>query len=133
MPITNERVGEAMYATLEFLAEHGPSAVLEIETYVGEKIRPTPGESSPRGHGRPEWAYRNRWTSTQMVHAGFMTKSGSGVWDITDAGREALGASADPAELFARVRAAENAWNASHKPAKRRAWLVRGSSVLGVN
>lgn len=133
MPVTNERKGEALYATLEYLAEHGSSPVQDVETYISETIHPTPEESQPRGHGWPEWAYRNRWTSTQMVHAGFITKDGSGVWDITDDGRAAFQRNQSPAALFATIRAGEKAWRAAHKPAQRRAWLVRGSSVQGVN
>ncbi len=133
MPVTNERVAEFMHATLTFLAQHGPSAVQRVEQHLAESVRPTTDESGLRGNGQPEWAYRNRWTSTQMVHAGFITKDGTGVWDITEAGRQAFSQSPNAVSLFEAVRGGEKVWKASHAPAQRRAWLLRGSSVLGVN
>lgn len=133
MPITNERVADYVLATLRFLSLHESALVQDVETHLADTLRPGPEESGIQSNGQPEWAYRNRWTGTRMVHAGFISKDGSGIWSITDAGRSALSQYPDPASLFQGVLDRERLWKDTQSQARRRAWLVRGSSVLGVN
>lgn len=133
MPISQERVGEFLRESLEFLSQRDSAARQEVLDHLSKELRPTPEESTTDNKGRVDWTTRYLWSSVGLSKAGWMTKDGNGTWAATDAGREGLKRYSDPESFRQAVHLAYKAWEASNKPAQRRAWLVRGSSVLGIN
>ena len=133
MPITQQRVGEFLREGLSYLAQHESRTRQEVVDHLETAMQPSPDESEPDKNDRPWWQTRFLWTSVGMVKAGWMTKDGSGVWAVTPAGRQALDQYPDPESFRLAAHHAYREWEKSSKPAQRRAWLVRGSSVLGVN
>lgn len=133
MPVTQERVGQFLFATLDYLSKRENATRDEIIEYLGTALSPTATEAQLGPRGQPDWVIRFFWYTVGMVKAGWITKDGQGVWAATDDGRQALVAYPDPPALLAATDAAYKAWEKSNRPAQRRAWLVRGSSVLGVN
>lgn len=101
--------------------------------HLATAMTPTPDETELDKNGRPSWHTRFLWTSVGMVKAGWMTKDGGGVWAATPRGQEALAQHPDPESFRLAAHAAYREWEKASKPAQRRAWLIRGSSVLGVN
>ena len=133
MPISQKRIGEFLYETLVFLSQAESSRRDELIGHLAETLQPTPEEAQLGARDRPDWLTRYLWYTVGMVKAGWITKDGRGVWAATDAGRAALATYRDPASLLAATDAAYKAWEAAARGPQRRAWLVRGSSVLGVN
>lgn len=133
MPISQERVGEFLLESLTFLSQRDAATRQEVMDHLERTVRPTPEEATADNKGRIDWRTRYLWSSVGMVKAGWMTKDGSGIWAATPAGLEALKKYPESESFRQAVYAAYKAWEASNKPAQRRAWLVRGSSVLGVN
>lgn len=133
MPITQQRVGELLRAAMEYLAQHESRTRQEVLDHLGETVRPTPDETEPDTTGKPMWQDRFLWASVGMVKAGWITKDGGGVWAATQAGRDALATHPDPESFRLANHRAYHEWRQATKPAQRRAWLVRGSSVLGLN
>jgi len=134
MPISQERVGEFLRESLEFLSQRDTATPQEVMDHLEHALRPTPEEEGTAdGRGRADWATRYLWSSVGMVKAGWMTKDGSGTWAATPEGRAALKDYPEPEPFRQAVHSAYKAWEASSMPAQRRAWLVRGSSVLGIN
>ncbi len=134
MPVSLEREREFIRAAMEFLAEVESATRKEVLNHVEQAVPPTADERrvNPKS-GRVDWQLRVLWASTGLVKAGYITKDGSGTWTVTDKGREALVRYPDPAAFKSAVDSAYREWAAANKPAQRRAWLVRGSSVLGIN
>lgn len=133
MPITQERVGEFLRESLEFLSERESATRQEVMDHLEKELQPTADEAAADKNGRSDWATRYLWASVGMVKAGWLTKDGYGVWHATPEGAAALRKHSEPEPFRLAVLAAYRAWEASKKPPQRRAWLVRGSSVLGVN
>lgn len=133
MPITQERVGEFLLGALAFLSERESATRQAVMDHLERRLQPTLDEATADSKGRVDWETRFLWTSVGMVKAGWITKDGNGIWAATTEGREALRRYPEPESFRQAVHAAYKAWEASNKPAQRRAWLVRGSSVLGVN
>lgn len=133
MPITQERVGEYLRESLAYLAERESAPRQEVLAHLEQALSPTADEAMEDGKGRRDWVTRYLWASVGMVKAGWVTKDGSGVWAATAAGRDALKKYPEAKPFRKATYAAYKAWEASTKPAQRRAWLVRGSSVLGFN
>ena len=131
MAIPKERVNEFNRAALEFLADGAPRRRTEVTDHLRTALAPTPEESALQSDGRPQWMVRFTWASSGLVRAGFLTKDGAGVWTITPEGLQALKDYPDAATLGAEVDRRYEDWRSSRP--RRRAWLLRGSSVLGVN
>ena len=90
MPITAERVKPYLREGLAFVAEHGSAIRNDVLAHLEKTFQPTEEEREADKHGRPDWATRFLWWSVTLTKAGWMTKDGSGVWAVTDAGRRAL-------------------------------------------
>ena len=133
MPISQERIGEFLRESLAFVAQRESRTRQEVLDHLEQTFRPTPEESIPDKNGRPEWVVRYLWSSSGLTGPGWLTKDGWGVWTATPEGVEALAKYPESEPFRAAVNEAYRAWLASKKPAQRRAWLVRGSSVLGMN
>lgn len=133
MPISQKRIGEFLFETLVFLSGADSRSRDELIQHLEQTVVPTPEEAQLGSRGRPDWLTRYLWYTVGMVKAGWITKDGRGVWEATDAGRAALAAYPDASSLLAATDAAYKVWEAGTRRPQRRAWLVRGSSVLGVN
>ena len=130
--ITTEWSAKGCKAVLELLAERGqPLSRSEIVEVLRERLRPS-GEAleDPVQRCR-EMVTQIGWGTTDLRAAGWLDKSGTGVWSITDAGRQALIDHPDAFDL--RQTAAAIYRENLPPPPSRRAWLVRGASVLGEN
>ncbi|MCA1671308.1 MAG: winged helix-turn-helix domain-containing protein [Actinobacteria bacterium] len=133
MPISQKRIGEFLYESLVFLASAESRRRDEIIAHLEDTIHPTAEEAQVGSRGTPDWVTRWLWSTVGPVKAGWVTKDGFGIWAATDEGRAALEQHSDPSSLLAAANDAYKAWEASARRPQRRAWLVRGSSVLGVN
>jgi len=131
--IAKQRVGEFLREALSYLAQHESRTRQQVVDHLASALQPTSEEKEPDKNGRPAWETRFMWQTLGMVKAGWITKDGSGVWTVTPSGREALDHYPDPQSLRLASYRAYRDWAKASKPAQRRAWLVRGSSVLGVN
>jgi 5-methylcytosine-specific restriction enzyme B len=121
---------------LEHLRDEGPSIHrLELKDTLEAELQPTSDHAlEALTNDQPRWWNLIAWGSTDLVAAGWMTKDGSGVWTITDAGRQALVDFPDSTELRNRAKKLyQEKYKAKVEQSTQRAWLVRGSSVLGVN
>jgi 5-methylcytosine-specific restriction protein B len=133
MPITMQRTGVLLRAAMEYLAEYDTRTRQEILDHLSDTMDLTPDERELDKNGRQAWEIRFLWTSVGMVKAGWVTKDGSGVWAATPAGRQSLASYPDSESFRLAVHHAYQQWEKASKPAQRRGWLVRGSSVLGAN
>ncbi len=133
MPIRQERIGQFLFETLSFLSQHESRSRDDILEHLDRVLEPSAEETQLGKSGRPDWVIRFLWYTVGMVKAGWITKDGRGVWAATDDGRLALDKFPNAPSLLAATDAAYRSWNESQQVPQRRAWLVRGSSVLGVN
>ncbi|MGI8631821.1 MAG: AAA family ATPase [Solirubrobacterales bacterium] len=132
--ITGKLMSEMLREATVFLAERGePTSKDDVLARLGGAFELTSEERQIVRNGLEAWADRFLWMSIGLVKAGWITKDGAGVWSVTDTGKEAIRAHPDPVTFQAAIDDAYRAWQQSRAPAQRRAWLVRGSSVLGVN
>ncbi|MDO8392478.1 MAG: AAA family ATPase [Actinomycetota bacterium] len=124
-----------MRATLELLAARvGPMPRNEVMASLRERLAPDGVDVEVQSNKHERWWSYIAWGTSYLVAAEWMIKDGSGVWSITDKGRAALQQYVDPNELRrVAVKAYRDARADAAEQATRRAWLVRGSSVLGVN
>jgi 5-methylcytosine-specific restriction protein B len=124
-----------MRNTLELLAAHdGPMSRGEIMTALREQLNPQGADIEVQSNKHERWWSYIAWGTSYLVAADWMTKDGSGYWAITDQGRAALLQHPDPKDLrLAAVKIYRSARAEATEQATRRAWLIRGSSVLGVN
>jgi restriction endonuclease Mrr len=83
--------------------------------------------------GGIRWEAALHWQTSGLSRAGWLVKDGSGTWSITDTGREALERFPDPVALKAESDQIYRAWYEASRAQRRRAWLIRGSSVRGTN
>jgi 5-methylcytosine-specific restriction protein B len=131
-----ERTGVRLRGVGEYLRQHGGTAnkniILES---IADLLEPTDDELTMRSDGQPKWRNDVEWQSTNLVKARWLTKDGSGVWTITPDGIEALDKYPDPTEYHAESIRRFNQWkrDRDQNQVRRRAWLIRGSSVLGIN
>lgn len=125
---------EGMRATLELLVENGGSmAKADVMAAIKSRLKPS-GEALEIVAGNERWFTYVSWATTDLRAAGWMIKDGSGLWRITPDGREALTRYPDALEMRSVAKRLYREANALIvEQSIRRAWLVRGSSVLGVN
>jgi 5-methylcytosine-specific restriction protein B len=129
-----ERTGLRLRGVLQYLDEHGPSATRhEIVDAVAPLLAPNDEELVLRANGTTKWLNDLLFQTTNLVKAGWMTKDGWGLWTITDAGRRALREFPDSTEFHRESSRRFQQWRRDRDRTRQRAWLIRGSSVLGVN
>jgi hypothetical protein len=134
METWTERTGVRLRGVLQHLADQGGSAIRqELVDAVAPLLPPNEEELVLRANGTPKWLNDLLFQTTNLVKAGWMTKDGSGNWSITDAGREALQEYPDSTEFHRESNRRFQQWRRDRDRVRQRAWLVRGSSVLGVN
>ncbi|MGH9223384.1 MAG: AAA family ATPase [Acidimicrobiales bacterium] len=131
--ITQKRVSEMLREATSFLVGRGePTSRADIVAHLDRSFDFTPEEREVV-RGLEAWNERFLWMSIGLVKAGWVTKDGSGVWTSTEEAQAALARYPDPASFQRAIDSAYQAWRRTNRPAQRRGWLVRGSSVLGVN
>jgi 5-methylcytosine-specific restriction protein B len=95
-------------------------------------IPPTGADAEQLSNGRSKWTNDLLWQTTNLSKAGWIAKDGRGNWQITAAGRDALVRFPASPDFQAESNRLFRVWNEDRK-AQHRAWLIRGSSVLGAN
>lgn len=134
MKSRSERVAERLQAALVFLAERGsPTPRSEIIAHLLDRFPPVGDETAVVSNGSLRWENDFWWQTTNLVKAGWITKDGRGTWTITDKGRQAIIDHPEPIDIQRAAFRLFSAWNQARKAPQHRAWLIRGSSVLGVN
>lgn len=129
-----ERTGFRLRAVLQHLADHGGTATRhEILDAVAPLLPPNDDERTLRSNGTEKWMNDLLFQTTNLVKAGWMTKDGSGTWSITPAGHQALVDLPDATEFHRESSRRFQQWRKDRDLVRQRAWLIRGSSVLGVN
>jgi 5-methylcytosine-specific restriction protein B len=117
-----------------YLRDDGPSASRsEVLAHVETILEPDEDELKERSKGQTVWENNLLWQTTNLVKAGWLTKDGKGTWTITPEGVTALDEFPDPAEYHRESTRRFNEWTKERDSDRRRAWLIRGSSVLGTN
>ena len=71
----------------------------EIFEILRGRLNPTGDALEVLSNGAERWRNLIGWGSTDLKAAGWLNKSGTGVWSITDAGRQALHDHPDPYQL----------------------------------
>lgn len=130
-----ERTGARLRGVLQHLSDHGPTeSAKQILASLEPLLEPNDAELEIRSNGEPIWLNDVQWQTTNLVKAGWMTKDGRGNWTITDAGRGALEEFPDSTAFHSEANRLLQEWRRERDlTGRRRAWLIRGSSVLGVN
>jgi len=131
-----ERTGVRLRAVGLYLVEHGGTANKnDVLASVASVLEPTEDELVLRSDTFPKWRNDVEWQSTNLVKAGWMTKDGRGEWAITPEGVKALEQFENPTEYHTASIHQFNEWKRERdrNAVRRRAWLIRGSSVLGAN
>src|SRR5690606_3900527 len=96
-----QRTGTRLRALAEYLRDHGRTAKWqEIVEGIAQVLEPNEYEATVRSNGYPVWLSDLLWQTTNMVKAGWLTKDGSGMWTLTDAGVAALDDHVDPADFL---------------------------------
>ena len=128
------RTGMRLRALAEYLRDHGGTAKRQdIVEGIAHVLEPNEYEATVRSNGQPIWLNDVLWQTTNMVKAGWLTKDGAGTWTLTDAGVKALDDHPDPTDFHRTATRLFNEWKRERDQTRRRAWLIRGASVLGVN
>jgi 5-methylcytosine-specific restriction protein B len=110
-------------------ADH-PLPSSEVLAQVAEAVELTPHEASPAAGGKQRAETFLRFGSSWATTLGWVTKKG-GRWSLTEAGVEALDHITDKSTLYPVL---SKLYRQEMKtPGGRRAWLVRGASVNGLN
>ncbi len=134
MTTLNERsVPRLRELMAELARRNGPTVKEELFRHVAQMFPPAGDELVIQKNRLPRWETDLLWKSTNMAKAGWLVKDGRGSWSITPAGRDALGRIPDPDAFHVEGARLFSEWNEQRKAPQRRAWLVRGSSVLGIN
>jgi 5-methylcytosine-specific restriction protein B len=130
--ITAEWQAKGGKAVLELLAERGePMHYSKIIDVLRERLHPSGEALEVMSNGAERWFNLVAWGATDQRAAGWLEKSGTGMWSITDAGRQAL---IDHPDAFELRQIAKRIYREKLPPRPtRRAWLVRGASVRGEN
>jgi 5-methylcytosine-specific restriction protein B len=129
------RTGVRLRGIGEYLRTHGGTAnKSDILAWVAGLLEPNDDEKTLRSTGDPKWQNDVEWQSTTLVKAQWMTKDGTGVWTITPEGVQALDDHPEAADYHTEAIRRFNEWRRERDEKRvRRAWLIRGSSVRGVN
>ena len=141
---------------LQVLADHPDGLPAgEVLSRAEQILPPTPFEDQDydKRPGVRRYPKKMRFDTIKLVKAGWMTK-GEGMWTLTEAGHEAYEKFADPEDLDRESRLLYQQWKTSQPISQfdsaddaedveaaqleesdqhRRAWLVRGANVDGVN
>lgn len=130
-----ERTGVRLRGVLEYLRDHGGTAPKAEIVATLEALLPTNDhEASLRSNGQPVWVNDVLWQTTNLVKAEWMTKDGAGTWTITPAGLEALERYPDGLSFHRESNRRFAVWKRERdEKSRRRAWLVRGTSVRGAD
>ncbi|MCA1694089.1 MAG: AAA family ATPase, partial [Actinobacteria bacterium] len=129
-----ERTGVRLRGVLQYLADHGGTTTRQVIIDAIEPLLPPNSEELvKRSNGTAKWLNDLLFQTTNLVKAGWMTKDGAGTWTIADAGREALEQFPDSTEFHRESNRRFQQWRRERDRVRQRAWLIRGSSVLGVN
>jgi hypothetical protein len=134
MANSTEWQNDGMRATLELLAENDrPMRRLAIADALRSRFTPEGDDLTVVSNGSERWWNYIAWGTSGLTAAGWLFKD-KGDWSITEEGRAALVRYPVGKDL----RTAANQLYALRREALaessvRRAWLVRGSSVIGVN
>ncbi|WP_051062186.1 AAA family ATPase [Ilumatobacter nonamiensis] len=128
-----------MRPILELLVDAGGTLQRsDVQAALREEWQPTdPHEIEIQSNGQERWWSYVAWGTSDLVKTGVMAKDGSGTWSVTDAGTSMLGEIADPRafanEIRQRARKIRKSARLARADESQRAWLVRGSSVLGAS
>ncbi len=150
------RQGEIQRAIFQVLSgEPNGLPVAEVLARAEAVLPPTPFEDEdyPNQPGVRRYPKKQRFATIGAVKAGWLIKD-KGTWCLTDEGRAALSEYPDPEDFEREARIRYQAW-AAQRPSdqfdttedaedaeaarlekseqQRRAWLVRGANVSGVN
>jgi 5-methylcytosine-specific restriction enzyme B len=126
-----QRMARRMFTVLQVLDERGPKLPKgEVVDAVRVAVPPTEEERKLRRSGTEAWVTTFTFATINLVRSGWLTKDGEGTWGISEAGRKALTEWPNPDALFAEAR---TRYKAFQQQQIRRAWLLRGSAVLGQN
>jgi 5-methylcytosine-specific restriction enzyme B len=127
-----EAQSTGMAAVLNALLD-GPVHRLVIKDIVEKQLQPDEELREQTSNGIEKWWNYVTWGSTTMSKVGWITKDGSGNWQITGAGRSAAAQFTATDALRREANRLYAEWRKSTLPPTRRAWLIRGSSVRGAN
>ena len=134
MTTVYERNAPRVRELLSYLVECGDARRQELIQHVREKYPPTGEDQDLLPDGQARWENDLLWQSTNQVKAGWLTKDGRGNWRATDAAADVLKRFPDPTEFQKEAEKRYQAWHKAWKEqSKRRAWLIRGSSVRGAS
>jgi 5-methylcytosine-specific restriction enzyme B len=129
----------AIRRILEMLVDAGGTLQRsDIQPVLRKQLQPSdPDDLEVQSNGQERWWSAVAWGTTDLVQGGALTKDGAGTWTITDDGRQLLAEFPDGRELLLEVKRRGREWRKQRKlaqaDASQRAWLVRGSSVLGTS
>jgi 5-methylcytosine-specific restriction protein B len=131
----SERIGQRLQAALVLLAERSePTPRSEVIDFLAAHFPPEGNEADIVAGGKEQrWRDQFLWQTTNLVKAGWIVKDGRGTWTITDKGRQAIHDYPEAISIHREANRLFNEWNQERKSVQHRAWLIRGSSVLGVN
>jgi 5-methylcytosine-specific restriction protein B len=114
-----DQMRAAMRSVCEILADNPQGLhVTDIASQVKAAQERRWGQPAVAVTGKTTFESRLRWWSVGLVKAGWITKSGSGIWAITDEGRQALGTFADPTSFGAEVDRLYSVWKHADDAAK---------------
>ena len=129
-----EKTGTRLRGVAQYLKDNGGAAKKnDIYEWVETLLPPTDDELVLRKNGSTVWLNDVAWGTTNLVKAEWMTKDGKGYWTITEAGLQALEEFSDPSAYYRESNRLYNEWKKSVSKEPRRAWLIKGSSVMGVD
>jgi 5-methylcytosine-specific restriction protein B len=134
MSTVYERNAPRLRAALTLLDRAGqPMKYRELFSQLERDYPPIDDDLDATRDGQIRWQNDLLFQSVNLVKAGWMLKDGRGSWSITEAGREALRRIPQPTEFQRASLRRYYEWVEQQKETQRRAWLIRGSSVLGAN
>jgi 5-methylcytosine-specific restriction protein B len=125
--------------TLQMLEEAGGTLnYVAIQKALRDAWQPSDAwDLEMMSNGTERWWNFVAWGTSSLTYIDAMTKDGSGNWTITDFGRQLLAEHPDDQSLYEEVierdRIEREVRKQAAADAQQRAWLVRGSSVLGNN
>jgi len=119
---------------LEFIRSEGGSAGKnQVLAHVERQVPPVLDDTDELANGRLRWVNDFLWYMSGASGAGWVRMDGRGTWELTDAGSAALDSYPNAESFSVECTRLYHALRADKKALQRRAWLVRGSSVLGAN
>lgn len=132
MTTPRERTIERFRAVLECLDQHeGSVSKAEVLAYASQQCPPIGPDLETLPTGGPRWEVHLVWQTLGAVKAGWIIKDGLGNWSVTESGRQALQQFPDARSSFAEAERLYRKWD-EDRP-RRRAWLVKGTTVRGEN